>query len=290
VTADAPAGLAWGRRYLMCPPSHFGVLYEINPWMRREVQSDPDRSHAQWHALVENLKAAGATIEMMEPVEGLPDLVFTANAGIVDGRKFVLTRFRHPERQGEEPHDAGWFRAAEYDVVELDLPRGVCFEGAGDALPFRGRLLAGYSFRSDFPAHTQLARALGVEVLSVQLVDDRFYHLDLSFCPLDGRHAIVAPDAWDRYGRTVVERLVPEPLLLDIDEALTFCANSVVIGTTVVMPACPPRVGRQLEAWGYDVVVSPVDEFLKAGGGVRCLTLALDMTISGDTTITGGRP
>jgi len=276
--------LAWGRRYLMCPPSHFGVLYEINPWMSREVQSDPDRSNDQWHALVATLKEAGADVELMEPVDGLPDLVFTANAGIVDTAtgldRFVLTKFRHPERQGEEPLDAAWFREAGYDVVELSLPPGVCFEGAGDALPFRGRLLAGYSFRSDFPAHTALAKTLGVEVLSVQLVDARFYHLDLSFCPLDDRHAIVAPDAWDRYGAAVVERLVPEPIVLEVDEALTFCANSVVVGTTIVMPACPVRVGRQLEEWGYDVVVNPVEEFLKAGGGVRCLTLALDMRIA----------
>jgi N-dimethylarginine dimethylaminohydrolase len=255
------------------------VLYEINPWMRREIQSDPERSHDQWHALVETIKGAGAIVEFQEPVEGLPDLVFTANAGIVDGNHFVLTRFRHPERQGEEPYDAAWFREHGYDVVELPLPPGVCFEGAGDALPFSGRLLSGYSFRSDFPAHTAVAHALGVEVLSVQLVDARFYHLDLSFCPIDDQHAIIAPDAWDRYGRAVVERLVPEPLVLDLEEALTFCANSVVIGTTIVMPNCPPRVGRQLEAWGYDVAVSPVDEFLKAGGGVRCLTLALDMKV-----------
>jgi len=263
----------------MCPPSHFGVLYEINPWMRREVQSDPDRSHDQWHALVNAIQEAGATVELMEPVEGLPDLVFTANAGIVDGDRFVLARFRHPERQGEAPYDADWFRAAGYDVVELSLPAAVCFEGAGDALPFTGRLLAGYSFRSDFAAHTTTAELLGIEVLSVQLVDARFYHLDLSFCPLDDRHAIVAPDAWDRYGRAVVERLVPEPLALELDEALTFCANSVVIDRTVIMPSCPPRVGRQLEAWGFAVAVSPVDEFLKAGGGVRCLTLALDTRI-----------
>ena len=113
----------------------------------------------------------------------------------------------------------------------------------------------------------------------IELVDARLYHLDLTFCPLDDRRALVAPDAWDRYGRKVVEALVPEPLVLEADEVLAFCANSVVVGTTVVMPSCPPRVGRQLEAWGFDVAVVAVGEFQKAGGGCRCLTLALDVDL-----------
>jgi N-dimethylarginine dimethylaminohydrolase len=114
----------------------------------------------------------------------------------------------------------------------------------------------------------------------VQLVDPRLYHLDLTFCPLDGRRAMAAPLGWDAYGLKVVEALVPELLVLTDDEALSFCANSVVVDRTIVMPTTPPRVGRQLEAWGFDVVECPVDEFLKAGGGCRCLTLALDNVLS----------
>ena len=113
----------------------------------------------------------------------------------------------------------------------------------------------------------------------MQLVQDRLYHLDLTFCPLDDRRAMVAPMAWDSYGRKVMAALVPEPLVLEDEEALSFCANSVVVGSAVHMPACPPRVGRQLEAWGFDVVVCDVGEFLKAGGGCRCLTLALDVVL-----------
>jgi N-dimethylarginine dimethylaminohydrolase len=116
-------------------------------------------------------------------------------------------------------------------------------------------------------------------VRPIELVDDRLYHLDLTFCPLDDRRAMVAPHAWDAYGCKVVEALVPELLVLSDDEMLAFCANSVVVGRTVVMPACPPPVGRHLEAWGFDVQVVAVDEFLKAGGGCRCLTLALDVAV-----------
>ena len=110
-------------------------------------------------------------------------------------------------------------------------------------------------------------------------MDERLYHIDITFCPLDERRAICAPMGWDAYGRKVVEALVPEPLWLEDEEALGFCANSVVVGSTVVMPATPVRVGRQLEAWGFDVVTCDVSEFLKAGGGCRCLTLALDVAL-----------
>lgn len=270
--------LTWGRRYLMCPPDYFGVLYEINPWMHREVPVDRDRARAQWDALVATLREAGATIELLDPHPGVPDLVFCANAGVVSGDVFVPARFRHPERQPETPIDIAWFEAHGWRVERL--PEGVSHEGAGDALPFGGVLLSGYRFRSDAAAHAYLSSLLGVAVRSVELVDERLYHLDLTFCPLDERRAMVAPSGWDRYGRRVVEALVPEPLVLEPDEALAFCANSVVVGTTVVMPHCPPRIGRQLEAWGFDPVVVDVSEFQKAGGACRCLTLALDVTLT----------
>ena len=269
--------LAWGRRYLMCPPEHFGVLYEINPWMHREVRVDRDKARTQWDGLVACLEAAGAEVEVMESHPDLPDLVFTANAGIVDGRTFIPARFRHPERQGETAWDIAWFTERGYEVV--GLPSGVSHEGAGDALPFGGVLVSGYRFRSDAASHAYLSRLTGAAVRSVELADERLYHLDITFCPLDDRRAMVAPVGWDVYGQRVMEALVPEPLVLTDDEAFAFCANSVVVGTTVVMPVCPPRVGRQLETWGFDVVVCEVDEFLKAGGGCRCLTLALDVTL-----------
>lgn len=259
----------------MCPARHYGVLYEINPWMNREVPADPNRSMRQWTDLVGTLREAGAEVVEIDPVEGLPDMVFTANAGVVWGDRFVPARFRHPERSGEEAVFKLWFRSAGFRLAPLD--GDPFFEGAGDALPFAGRLVAGYRIRSEFDAHTALAKQLGVEVLSVELVDQRFYHLDLTFCPLDDRRALIVPEAWDTYGRQVVRSLVPEPIVLTPEEALSFCANSVVIGDVIVMPSCTPRLGSELRAIGLEVQVTRVDEFLKAGGGVRCLTVALDV-------------
>lgn len=280
------AALDWGRHYLLCPPQHFGVLYEINPWMHQEVAVDVDAALGQWDALHRTLIDAGATVDTIDQPEGVPDLVFTANAGLLDAhsRRFVPSHFRHPERQPETEVFASWFAERGWDVERL--PGDVDHEGAGDALPFGSPdqrvLVSGYRPRSDAIAGNHLTDLLDVPVRSVELVDERLYHLDLTFCPLDDRRALCAPLGWDRYGRKVIESLVPEPLWLEDDEALAFCANSVVIGTTVIMPSCPPRVGRVLESWGFEIVVCPVDEFLKAGGGCRCLTLALDVTF-GDT-------
>lgn len=271
------AELSWGRRYLMCPPEHFGVLYEINAWMHREVAVDHDLAREQWERLRTTLEGAGATVELLEPHPDVPDLVFTANAGLVNGTQFIPSRFRHPERQGEVPFDIAWFEAHGYRIDEL--PPGVSHEGAGDALPFRGVLVSGYRFRSDAASHAYVSRLTGAAVRSVELVDERYYHLDITFCPLDDRHAIVHPHAWDDYGRRVMTDLVPEPLVLEPEEAERFVANAVVVGRTVVMHSVPVRVGAQLEAWGFDPVECDVSEFLKAGGGCRCLTLALDVTL-----------
>src|SRR6266849_2502317 len=119
--------LSWGKSYLMCPPDHFGIFYEINPWMHQEVRSNYDRAHEQWHNLVANLEQAGATIKAIEPVKSLPDMVFVANAGLVDGRCLVLSRFRYPERQPESKYAAEWFQSRGSEVLELPVDSGTCF-------------------------------------------------------------------------------------------------------------------------------------------------------------------
>jgi N-dimethylarginine dimethylaminohydrolase len=271
----------------MCPPHHYGVVYEINPWMHRGAEIDTDVALEEWQHLHGTLQAAGAGVALLDPRPHVPDLVFTANAGLVNGGQFVPSRFRHPERQPETPIDAAWF--AEQGWLIDWLSEGLCHEGAGDAVPFtperRGVvgptvLLSGHPFRSDLVAARRLVALTGCAVAPIRLIDPRLYHLDLTFCPLDHRRAIVAPTAWDVASCKVVRRLVPEALVLDEAEALKFCANSVVIGRTVVMPTVPVRVGRQLERWRFTPVECQVGEFVKAGGGCRCLTLALDVTLS----------
>jgi N-dimethylarginine dimethylaminohydrolase len=284
------SGLAWGRRFLMCPPQHFGVLYEINPWMEEGVEVDHDVAAGQWEDLAATLRLAGAEVLTMAPRPDVPDLVFTANAGIVNGDQFVPSHFRHPERQDETEINASWFAARGYRVDRL--PADLTHEGAGDGLPFTAGeagpvlVVAHSSFRSEARAGEVLSGLLGCPVRPIRLVSPRLYHLDLTFCPLDDRRAMCAPGGWDGAGVAAVEALVPEPLWLEDDEALAFCANSVVVGSTVVMPSTPVRVARQLEAWGFDVVRCDVSEFLKAGGGCRCLTLALDVRLTMSRPVT----
>ncbi len=265
--------------YLMCPPDHFGISYEINPWMDRLNQPDLDLAREQWYNLVSNLREAGAVVEIVPPVPSLPDKVFMADTGLIDQNRFIMSRFRYPLRQPETEYAADWFRSRNYEVLEFPLRAKESLESS-DIAPFRGCLVAGYGFRTTLSTHETLARLVRKQVLSIKFVDPRFYHLDISFCPLDDRRAIVTPAAWSRHSCELVEKLVPEPLVLELDEAMTFCANAVVVGKTVIMPSCPLRVGRILERWGFMICVSPVSEFLKAGGAVHCLALDLQGCLS----------
>ena len=270
------APLSWGRRYLMCPADRFDVVYSINPWMNTAIPVDRRRAQGQWEALVAELEAAGAEVETLEPAAGVPDMVFTANAGLVVGETFIPANMRHRERHGERLHFERWFREHGYRVEPLTTE--TVQEGAGDALPFAGRMVAGYRTRSSRDAYPELSRRIGAPVLPLELCDPRYYHLDLAFCPLGAGRAMVAPSALTDEGRARLGELVPEPLLLEPAEAASFCANSVVVGRTVIMPACPPRLRRLLERWNLEPVVVEVGEFIRAGGGVRCLTLALDVS------------
>ena len=258
----------------MCPPDYFGIEYEINPWMNRERQCDHDLAVRQWNDLHAILEELGAQISLLEPVAGLPDLVFTANAALVVHDLAVLSRFRHSQRQGEEPHFEAWFQAHGFRVERS--PEDMFFEGAGDALFCGDTLLAGYRIRSDARGHQQIGAMLGCRVIPMELVDPYFYHLDTCFCPLRPGEAIYYPPALDDYGRRALGELVDELIAVEREEAERFACNAVVIGRTVVTNTGCPRLHRDLRTRGYEVLETPLDEFVKAGGSAKCLTLRLD--------------
>ncbi|MDP1849690.1 MAG: ornithine--oxo-acid transaminase [Solirubrobacteraceae bacterium] len=277
-----PAELTWGRRLLMCPPAHFDVSYAINPWMDLAVPVDRARAQHQWDALVQTLTEAGAQVEVLAPQAGLPDLVFTANLGLVDGDTFIPARMRHPERRAEPALAERWF--AQHGYAIRPLGDDVVQEGAGDALPFEGTLIGAYRTRSSASSYVDLARIVDAPILPVELADDRFYHLDIAFCPLDSRSALVAFDKFDEDSRRLLTALVPDPIALTPEEVEAFSANAVVVGRTIVMASCSPRLAAELRTRGFDPVVVDVSEFLKAGGGPRCLTLALDVRLAAQDT------
>jgi N-dimethylarginine dimethylaminohydrolase len=261
-------------RILMCPPDFYGIEYEINPWMRRESQADQPIAQRQWTDLRQILADAGARIELLDPVPGLPDLVFTANAAMIYRQQAILARFRHPQRQGEEPNDERWLAAAGFEVRKL--PPEIHFEGAGDALFCGDTLFAGYRIRSDAKGQQEVGAMVGHRVIPLELVDGYYYHLDTCFCPLAPGQAIYFPAAFDEYGRRVLADLVPDLIAVEEHEARRFACNAVVVGRTVVTNTGCPQLQAQLEAKGFATRETPLDQFVKAGGSAKCLTLRLD--------------
>ncbi len=258
----------------MCPPDFYGIEYEINPWMSRQRGAARDTAVRQWQALHDALVGLGVQVELLTPQPGLPDLVFTANAGLVFGQRFFSSRFRHEVRARETPVFDDWFAAHGFTVDHL--PADMYFEGAGDAL-FCGRVLfAGYRIRSDAAGHHHLASLLQRQVLPLELVDPRFYHLDTCFCPLAADEAVFFPPAFDSYGRKVLSSHIPKLLTVSEDEAQRFGANAVVVGKTVITNTGCDRLAADLAARGYRSLQVELDEFLKSGGSAKCLTLRLD--------------
>ncbi len=273
-TARRPSGPARAPRILMCPPDYYGIEYEINPWMHVAEGADPALARSQWQALVGTLGELGVAVERLDPVPGLPDLVFTANAGMMAGRRVIVSRFKHGQRQGESPVFAAWFAAHGFEVIEP--PEGLCFEGAGDALWCGPTVIAGYRRRSDARVHAWLAATLGAEVLPLELVDPRYYHLDTCFCPLAPGLALYYPGAFDDYGRRVLADRVERLIAVSPEEAVSFSCNAVVVGSTVILNRGTPRLQSELKAAGFGVRPLDFSEFIKAGGSAKCLTLRLD--------------
>lgn len=259
---------------LMCSPDYYGIEYEINPWMSKERQVDHARAVDQWHALRNMLEELGATIRETPPVEGWPDLVFTANAALVFQDRALLSRFKHPQRQGEEPY---YQRSLEENGLDvLPTPGDFSFEGAGDALFCGDTLYAGYRLRSDAGGHQRIGEMLGVRVLPLELIDPYYYHLDTCFCPLSPTEAIYFPAAFDDYGRRVLSESIPNLIEVRESEARSFACNAVVVGRSVVTNTGCSDLHDKLRRAGYQTFETPLSEFVKAGGSAKCLTLRLD--------------
>jgi N-dimethylarginine dimethylaminohydrolase len=279
------AVLSWGSRYLMVAPDHFRVEYTINPYMNLAAQPDPVLARAQWVSLVAAIELAGGSVEVLDQRPDFPDMVYAMNFGLVingDRPYVAMSHMRFPERRNEADTAAGWFKAHGYEAVWIGREGVGAHVESGDAFPFGGALVVGYGPRTDKLALKHLANDFDIVVTGFEITHPGMYHLDLAFCPLSETQAMVCPAAFARADAAKLLALVPEPLVLTEQEALTFCANSIVIGTTILMPACPRRVRTRLEAWGFDIVLVDVSEFHKGGGSIRCMTNPLDITIGRD--------
>jgi arginine dihydrolase len=285
---SSPASAALGPTYLMCPTDHFAVSYSINPWMEPKAWADESsllrsRAKRQWDDLVTTLLSARASVRSMPASDGVPDLVFTANAAVVLDRKALLSRFRYAERQPEEPIYAAAFEQLHasglFDEI-VAMPDDVVLEGAGDCIwdPVRRLFWMGYGFRSEIAAAAVVERTFGARSLALELKDPRFYHLDTALCALPCGAVLYYPGAFTPLALEILySRVAPEDrLALGEMDASAFAANAVAFQGTIVLSRCSARLRRVLEERGYAVLETPLDAFLRSGGSACCLTLRLD--------------
>jgi N-dimethylarginine dimethylaminohydrolase len=261
----------------MCPPDFFGVDYVINPWMvGQKGRAEALEARQQWLDLKARVERH-ADVRLLDPRPGLPDLVFTANGGLAKDGNVVISRFRFPQRRGEEPLFRDWFETHGFRVI--DPPEDLFFEGAGDALHDEARELfwLGHGFRSDAGLAPFLENALATRAVPLRLTDPRYYHLDTCLCPLPGGFLLYFPEAFDSASRAMIEAIVPDDKRIPVNgvEAEDFCCNAVALGQTVILNAASPRLRDRLALAGFVVEPTPLTEFMKAGGAAKCLTLEL---------------
>ncbi len=272
MTSDVRHRVAIPRSYLMCPPQYFDVTYAINPWMQPEAPVDAALAMRQWGALRATYESLGHSVAIIEPVSGLPDMVFAANGATVIDGTVLGVRFRYPERDGEAAAYLSWFRAHGYGRV---YSPGYVNEGEGDILVAGDTLLAGYGFRSDVAAAAELEAVFGHRVVSLRLVDPRFYHLDTALCVLDASTAMYYPAAFDDAGRAALATAFDELIEAKDEDAETLGLNAVSDGLHVVLAKQADGLARSLVARGFVPVPVDMSELLKAGGGAKCCTLEL---------------
>ncbi|WP_353808341.1 dimethylargininase [Agromyces sp. SYSU T00194] len=274
-TAARPERRAVRKTVLMCRPEHFTVVYRINPWMNPALPTDTSLAVQQWQALYDTYVQLGYDVQLIDPIAGLPDMVYAANGGFVlDGIAYGAS-FTHPERQAEGPAYMDWFDAAGFRVhrpVEIN-------EGEGDFLLVGDAILAGTGFRSDSRSHEEIGRVFGREVVTLRLVNPSYYHLDTALAVLDptpGReHIAYLPTAFDEASRAVLEARYPDAIIVSEEDAAILGLNSFSDNRNVVIAARAEGFAEQLRAHGYTPIGVDLSELLLGGGGVKCCTLEL---------------
>lgn len=278
ITAPSPRAterIAAAMTVLMCRPTHFTVTYRINPWMDPESPTDTDRAVAQWEILRETYKGLGFNVREIAPIEGLPDMVFAANGGLVIDDVAYTASFHFPQRQPEGPAYGAWFAAAGLKVSRAQFVN----EGEGDFLPIGDVILAGHGFRTDTASHGEASRVFGREVVALELVRPEFYHLDTALTILDRRpgseHIAYLPGAFSEASLSELRRRFPDAIEVSEEDAAVFGLNAVSDGLHVITAAAATGFHAQLRDHGYTPIGVDLTELLLGGGGVKCCTLEL---------------
>lgn len=262
------------KRVLMCRPTYFNVEYIINPWMKPN-SVDVQKAMEQWLELVHAYEKLGIKVEIIDQQRYLPDMVFAADQGIVTKKNVLVSNFRHNERKGERFPYMHWFEKNDYSLQFIS--EGYYFEGTGESLWFGKKLFVGTGFRTNEDGARRIGEALNIEVIPLELVDPRFYHLDTCFFPLnDGKTAFYYPKAFKESSIKILKREIPNLIEFTEEEVLGFSANSISTGDNVVLQQGNPTFVKKLQELGYKTTEIEVGEFIKAGGGIHCLTNVLE--------------
>lgn len=258
----------------MCPADFFGIEYEINAWMHEENQVDRAVAQDQWKQLHDiYANQLGWKVDRIEPVEHLPDMVFATDCCLIKDGRVLLSRFRYPERQPESARYEQWFRAHGYTEIKQAKH---FFEGGGDNLFCGNKILAGHGFRSAPEAADEIREFFGLEVIPLKIVDPFFYHLDTSLAVLSDDTVAFYPDAIDAASQKRLRAAIPHVIEATLEEAKGFGLNAVSDGHTVITSDESESLLQKYRQAGFEVIGTPILEFRKSGGGVKCLTLSLD--------------
>ena len=271
VNTHTHPGQATKPTVLMCRPEHFTVSYRINPWMHPEDPTDTSLAVKQWTTLYNTYVDLGFTVHLIESLPGLPDMVYAANGGFVlDGIAYGA-QFHYPERQPEGPAYMEWFRAQGLDVREPESTN----EGEGDFLLVGDTILAASGFRSDTSSHQEIANIYGREVVSLQLVNPSYYHLDTALAVIDETTIAYLPSAFDEASLAILRERYPDAIIATEEDAAFLGLNSFSDGHNVVIAERATTFARDLADRGYNPIGVDLSELLLGGGGVKCCTLEL---------------
>jgi N-dimethylarginine dimethylaminohydrolase len=265
-TAERQASL---RHYVMTPPQFFAVDYAINPWMDTANPVDAAVAVSQWQHLQDVYLQLGHSVELVAPIPGLPDMVYAANGGLIIDGTALVARFKYPQRQQESAAYGAWLQSQGFDPVYAEHVN----EGQGDLLPVGDIILAGHGFRTALRAHSEIAAVFNRRVISLELVDPRFYHLDTALTVLDDATIAYYPPAFSYVSRAHLETLFPDAIVVDSADAYAFGLNAVSDGRNVVLPAAAVGFAEQLSDAGFEPIGVEMPELLKGGGSVKCCTL-----------------
>jgi N-dimethylarginine dimethylaminohydrolase len=263
--------IATKRTVLMCRPDHFTVVYRINPWMNPRLPTDTNLAVRQWETLYNTYLDLGFDVHLIDPIDGLPDMVYAANGGFVIDNIAYGASFTYKERQPEGPAYMDWFRANEFDVRQ---PSNIN-EGEGDFLLVGDVILAGTGFRSASDSHKEIAEIYGREVVTLELVNPSFYHLDTAVAVLDDTNIAYLPSAFNEAGLAILRERFPDAVLVNEEDAAVLGLNSFSDGYNVVIASRAKDFERQLRERGYNPIGVDLSELLLGGGGVKCCTLEL---------------